>query len=84
MTITQTFEQITRERDAMVRRIASSYEWRAHLAEELVQDIYFAVWRALPSYCGAASLRTFVARIATNRAVMLVARAQGSPVLRTR
>jgi RNA polymerase sigma factor (sigma-70 family) len=63
----------------MVRRIASSYEVRAHLAEELVQDIYFAVWRALPSYRGDASLRTFVARIATNRAVSHVAHALRVP-----
>lgn len=58
----------------MLRRIASSYEARAHLAQELVQDIYFAIWRALPAYRGDAALRTFVARIATNRAITHVAR----------
>jgi RNA polymerase sigma factor (sigma-70 family) len=73
------FEQIVREHDSMIRRIASSYEARTHLAQELVQDIYFAIWRALPSYRGNAALRTFVARIATNRAVTHIARALRVP-----
>jgi RNA polymerase sigma-70 factor (ECF subfamily) len=79
MTARETFEQIVREHDSMLRRIASSYEARTHLAQELVQDIYFAIWRALPAYRGDAALRTFVARIATNRAVTHVARALKVP-----
>jgi RNA polymerase sigma factor (sigma-70 family) len=79
MTARETFEQIVREHDPMLRRIASSYEARTHLAQELVQDIYFAIWRALPAYRGDAVLRTFVARIATNRAVTHVARALKVP-----
>jgi RNA polymerase sigma factor (sigma-70 family) len=79
MTTEQAFEQIAREQDAMIKRIASSYEAEAHLVEDLVQDIYFAIWRALPAYRGDSSLRTFVARIATNRAVTHVARAVRFP-----
>lgn len=79
MTAPASFEQIVREHDSMIRRIASSYEARTHLAQELVQDIYFAIWRALPSYRGNAALRTFVARIATNRAVTHIARALRVP-----
>ncbi len=75
----QTFEQIAREHGGMIQRIASSYEAKPHLAEELVQDIYFAIWRALPSFRGQSSLKTFVARIATNRAVTHVARALKLP-----
>ena len=69
MTVSETFAQIVRDHDSMLRRIASSYEARPHLAQELVQDIYLAIWRALPAFRGDAALRTFVARIATNRAV---------------
>jgi RNA polymerase sigma factor (sigma-70 family) len=79
MTVPETFEQILREYDPMLRRIASSYEARAHLAQELVQDMYVAIWRALPAYRGNAALRTFVARIATNRAITHVARAVKVP-----
>ena len=75
MNAERTFERIAQEHDAMIKRIASSYEAESHLAEELVQEIYFAIWRALPSFRGDASLRTFVARIATNRSVTHVARA---------
>ena len=63
----------------MIKRIASSHEAGAHHVEDLVQDIYFAVWKALPSFRGDSSLRTFVARIATNRAVTHVARAVKIP-----
>ena len=64
----------------MIKRIALSYEAKPHVAEDLVQEIYFAIWRALPSFRGDASLRTFVARIATNRCVTHVVRAIKSPV----
>jgi len=79
MTTVLTIEQIAQEYDAMIKRIASSYEADRHVAEELVQDVYLAIWRALPSFRAASSLRTFVARIATNRAITHVARAARSP-----
>ena len=79
MTTQLSVEQIAQEHDAMIKRIASSYEANSHLAEELVQDIYLAIWRALPSFRGTSSMRTFVARIATNRAVTHVARAAKLP-----
>jgi DNA-directed RNA polymerase specialized sigma24 family protein len=65
----QVFDRIVQQQGAMIKRIASSYEAEPHLVEELVQDIYFAIWRALPSFRGNSQLRTFVARIATNRAL---------------
>jgi RNA polymerase sigma factor (sigma-70 family) len=79
MTPRERFHQIERDPDMMIKRIASSYEARMHLAQELVQDIYFAIWRALPAYRGDAAIRTFVARIATNRAVTHVVRALKIP-----
>jgi RNA polymerase sigma-70 factor (ECF subfamily) len=45
----------------MIKRIATAYEARPHLAEELVQEIYFAIWLALPSFRAEASIRTCVA-----------------------
>lgn len=79
MTTRTIFEQVAREHDAMIKRIASTHEMAPHLAEELVQDIYLAIWKALPSFRKDASLRTFVARIATNRAVTHVVRALKRP-----
>lgn len=74
-----TFEAVVREHGAMIARIAASHEARPHLAEELVQEIWFAVWRALPAFRGDSSLRTFVARIAANRAASHVAKAVRTP-----
>jgi RNA polymerase sigma factor (sigma-70 family) len=63
----------------MIRRIAASHEARPDLAEELVQEILFAVWRALPAFRGEGPLRGFVARIAGNRAASHVAMAVRLP-----
>ena len=63
----------------MIRRIAASYERNPQLAQELMQDILLALWIALPSFRGASSLRTFVARIAVNRAISHVKRAMKLP-----
>ena len=79
MTGRQDFDRIVMDHGAMIKRIASSYEADGSLAEELVQEIYFAVWRALPGFRGDSSVRTFVARIATNRAITHVARALKLP-----
>ena len=54
-------------------RLAASYESRPALREELLQDIAFALWRALPTFRHKASEKTFVMRIATNRALSHIA-----------
>lgn len=63
----------------MLARIASSYEADPAKRQELQQDILAAVWRALPGFRGDASIRTFLARIAHNRAISHVARAAAEP-----
>jgi RNA polymerase sigma factor (sigma-70 family) len=68
------FNQLIREHEAMIGRICASYESDRELARELVQDVLFAIWRALPSRRGESSLKTFVARIAQFRAISHVAR----------
>ena len=68
------FNQLIREHEAMIGRICASYESDRELARELVQDVLFAIWRAMPSRRGDSSLKTFVARIAQFRAISHVAR----------
>jgi RNA polymerase sigma-70 factor (ECF subfamily) len=63
----------------MVTRIARSYEADPGRAEDLVQDIQLAVWRALPRFKAKAGLRTYIARIAHNRAISHVARETRRP-----
>lgn len=63
----------------MIARIARSHERDRGRAEELVQEIHLAIWQALPRFRGEANVRTYIARIAHNRAVTHVARATRSP-----
>lgn len=62
-------ETVLREHGPMLSRIAGSYEADASRRQDLLQDISLALWKALPRWRGEASLRTFVARVAHNRAI---------------
>ena len=79
MSTQPTFDEVVREHGRLIARIAARHEARPHLAEELGQEILFAVWRALPSFRADSSVRSFVARIASNRAASHVARALRTP-----
>jgi RNA polymerase sigma factor (sigma-70 family) len=68
------FERIVADYGPLISRIAMTYEADPNLREDLVQQILLAVWQALPSYRGDSSLKTFIARIAQNRAISYVAR----------
>lgn len=66
------------DRAALGRLVAREHSWLARLAravvrddataEEIVQDAWIAVIRALPSFEGRSSLRTWMATIVLNRA----------------
>lgn len=68
------FDSVVRDHSGLIGRIARSFEANAQDREDLKQDILLALWRALPSYRGESSLKTFVARIAQKRAVSHVRR----------
>ncbi len=67
-------ETVLREHGPMLARIAGSYESERARRDDLLQEITLAVWRALPAWRGDASLRTFTARVAHNRAIDHLAR----------
>ncbi len=69
MTAPVRFDALVEAYRPMIARICTSYESDRELAQELVQDVLFAIWRALPSYRAEASLKSFVARIAQFRAI---------------
>ena len=73
------YDEIARAYGSLISRIARSYEANAALADELTQNIHLALWQALPRFRGDASMRTFVARIAHNRAISHVAREAREP-----
>lgn len=70
-------ERVLSAHAAALSRLAASYESRPALREELLQDIAFALWRALPSFRHESSEKTFVMRIATNRALSHIAARKG-------
>ena len=78
---TPPFERIVAEHGPLISRIAMSYEADPALREDLTQQIFLAVWQALPSFRADASLRTFIARIAQNRAISYVAKQVRQPPL---
>jgi RNA polymerase sigma-70 factor (ECF subfamily) len=73
------FNALVAEHQPMVARICASYERDRDLARELSQDVWFAIWRALPNYRADASLKTFVARIAQFRAISHVTQRARQP-----
>ncbi len=61
------YGRLLREEGAALRRVARTYEHDATRSEDLFQEICLAIWKALPSFRGESSERTFVFRIAHNR-----------------
>lgn len=73
------FERIVSEHGPLISRIARSYEADPALCEDLIQQIFLAIWQSLPNFRGESTLRTFVARIAQNRSISHVARRTREP-----
>ena len=59
---------------APLARLASSYARARGEQDDLFQEIMIALWRALPAYRGDCSERTYVYRIAHNRAMSYLSR----------
>lgn len=68
------FAQLVQEYGAALMRVAAAYTHTAADREDLFQEIMFAIWRALATYRGEASLRTFAYRVAHNRGLTYRAR----------
>lgn len=65
----QWFDDILRNHGAALNRLAAAYTGESREREDLLQEIVFAIWRALPRFRGESSERTFLFRIAHNRAI---------------
>lgn len=69
MSSDERFERVVREYGPALRRIARAWERDPAVQEDVLQEILLALWRALPRFRGEASERTFVFRVALNRAM---------------
>lgn len=63
------FEQLLNDYGELFARVAATYEANFDKQQELVQEICLAVWQGLARFEAKSSLKTYVLRIAHNRAV---------------
>jgi len=63
------FEAIARDHGPALQRFTRGYEADAGRQADLTQEILVAIWRALPTFEGRSSMRTWVYRVAHNVAV---------------
>ena len=70
----QTFDRLLAANGGALSRLAASYANSPADRDDLLQEIALALWRALPAFRGECSERTFIFRVAHNRAVTYLAR----------
>lgn len=68
------FDRLVAEHRFALARLAGAYARAPGDREDILQDIAVAIWQALPSFRNECSERTFIFRIAHNRAVTWLAR----------
>jgi RNA polymerase sigma-70 factor (ECF subfamily) len=68
------FAALMADYERPMRRLCGAYADRAADGDDLFQEIFLAVWRALPAFRGDASVRTWLYRIAHNVALTWQAR----------
>jgi RNA polymerase sigma factor (sigma-70 family) len=75
-TLEQQFESILAAHGPALTRLAASYTNTVGDRDDLLQEIAFAIWQALPKFRGECSERTFAFRIAHNRGITHLTRAR--------
>jgi RNA polymerase sigma-70 factor (ECF subfamily) len=60
-------------------RLTACYEFRPDAREDLLQEIFVAIWKALPGFRGDCSEKTFAFRVAHNRCLTHVWRRGKAP-----
>jgi RNA polymerase sigma-70 factor (ECF subfamily) len=73
-TLDERFDRLLRANHAPLSRLAASYAANRSDRDDLLQEIAIALWRALPSFRGECSERTFLFRIAHNRCITHLSR----------
>ncbi|MFT5681227.1 MAG: RNA polymerase sigma factor (sigma-70 family) [Myxococcota bacterium] len=69
-----TFEQIHHDFGPAVSRQIASYLPPGQNREDLIQDVWLAIWKAIPRFRGDSSTRTYLFRIVHNRAMTWLTR----------
>ena len=74
------FDRLVAANGAALTRLAASYTNTLSDRDDLVQEIAMALRQALPRFRGECSERTFLFRIAHNRAIAHLSRSRSQPV----
>lgn len=69
------FHRVITEYAGPLARVAAGYAREPHQQEDLLQEIHFALWRALPTFRGESRELTFVLAVAHNRGISFAVRA---------
>ena len=68
------FNALFAQHGASLARLAASYATDPAERQDLLQDIAFAIWQAIPRFRKECSDRTFLFRVAHNRGILYMAR----------
>ncbi len=68
------FETIVNKYRQSLFKVAITYEADPALQQDLLQDMFLAIWQALPAFKAQSSLHTFIYRVAYNKALSHVAK----------
>lgn len=74
----EAFHRVIKAYAAPLARVAAGYAPDADSQKDLLQEIYFALWQALPRFRGESRELTFVLSVAHNRGITFAARAKRS------
>jgi RNA polymerase sigma factor (sigma-70 family) len=74
VSLDEKYHRLLADNGPSLRRLAASYTRTASDSKDLFQDIAMALWQALPAFRGESSERTYLFRIAHNRAMAFVSR----------
>jgi RNA polymerase sigma factor (sigma-70 family) len=80
ITLEEHFDSLVAANGPALMRLAASYTNTSSDRDDLLQEIAMALWQALPRFRGECSERTFLFRIAHNRAIAHLARSKSRPV----
>jgi len=73
------FDRLMQANGPALARLAASYTNTPSDRDDLLQEIALALWQALRTFRGECSPRTFLFRVAHNRAVAYLARSRAHP-----
>ncbi len=79
VTLERQFDGLLAAHGPALTRLAASYTNTRSDRDDLLQEIALAIWQALPRFRGDCSERTFLFRIAHNRAIAYLARFRSQP-----